>query len=372
MKKALSLFFMAALLFCQSESCWGRMQPDIRQGHYYYGPDDTYQHMSVKKGLQFLVTHTLSPQHLVKAIVSHFYSVDKPKQPDAPEILNPTQMVPAGTSINPKIVWIGHASFLIQVDGFNILTDPIFGDVKVGPFTITRRMIKPGILFKNLPHIDAIVISHNHSDHVDTQTLSALAKEYDPIIYVPEGNKALFEGMGFSHIVENTWWEQNQLSGKHGGITITCLPARHWSIRFSLTSYRKSLWTSWMISAHNMHIYFAGDTGYGPHFKEIAEDFSSIDIALMPVAPTQEEEGKNIHKEYHVDAREAVDAFIDLGAHCFIPMHYGTFFGKDHSIFPLKVLNDSWKKQQRVLDNKTLLIARCGQEYDLMDIFNKS
>jgi L-ascorbate metabolism protein UlaG (beta-lactamase superfamily) len=368
MKKTLLLSLIAVLSCFRADNLSAHMQPDIRNGRYYYSPEDTYQHINLKGALFFLVNHSISPHRWVKGIVSLFHSSDKDqKELDANQLLNPTQMVPAAESIQPKIVWIGHASFLIQVNGFNILTDPIFGDVKAGPFTITRRGIKPGIEFKDLPHIDAIVISHNHPDHTDTSALKALGKKYDPVVYVPEGNKAFFESLGFSHVVENTWWEHNQLAKNDRTITITCLPARHWSIRFSLSSYRKSLWTSWMISTNNKNIYFAGDTGYGPHFKEIATVFPSIDAAMMPIGPTDEREGENKHKEYHVDAREAVDAFIDLNARCFIPMHYGTFFGKDHLAFPIKVLNDSWKKQP-ALANKTLLVARCGQEYDLVGI----
>ena len=119
-----------------------------------------------------------------------------------------------------------------------------------------------------------------------------------------------------------------------------------------------------MISTpENGTIYFAGDTAYGKHFKEIAQEFPSIDLALMPIGPTCD--GENLHKHSHVDAKEALDAFIDLGAHCFVPMHYATFGGHDHFKNPVEKLPAYWQEKQDVLKNKNLLFARCGQEYKI-------
>jgi len=343
----------------------GHMQPVIdEQGCYHYDEHDTYKHVDLSKALRILATKILAPQKLIKGLVSRFYSSEKKVKIDAVALLNPTQTVPAASSIEPKIIWVGHATFLIQMDGFNILTDPIFGSVKVGPFTLTERVIPAGIKFEDLPHIDAIVISHNHSDHTDTTTLKALAKKYQPKVFVPEGNKSLFEGMGFKRVIEHGWWEKMTFMKNDRSLTISCLPAYHWSIRFSLGGYRKSLWSSWMISTENNHIYFAGDTAYGKHFKEIADKFPSIDVALMPIGPTCE--GENRHKLYHIDATEAVDSFIDLNAHCFVPMHYGTFWlGEEHFIYPLQRLHAYWQEKAAAMHDKKLLVARCGEQYTL-------
>ncbi len=346
-----------ALIFCQTGSLLSHMKPIKKDGRYYYSSDDTYNHISFFRLLGQL---SISPSKWKDKIKSWFNFSKKTNK--AYELLNPTQTIPKKESDNLEITWIGHASFLIQIDGFNILTDPIFGDTKAGPITISSRAIAPGIKLEDLPHIDAIVISHNHSDHTDTNALKALGKKYDPTVYVPEGNKELFTSFGFSRVVESTWWEKGQLSKGDKNITFTCLPAYHWSIRFSLSSYRRSLCASWMISTSNKNIYFAGDTAQGPHFKEIAADFPSIDIALMPIGPTCE--GENKHKVYHIDAREAVDAFIDLNASCFIPMHYGTFFSEKEMLeYPISVLRAYWEEKETALDNKTLLFARCGQSY---------
>jgi L-ascorbate metabolism protein UlaG (beta-lactamase superfamily) len=362
-KKTLLIAGVAGLFLSQA-ALVADMQPvRDKKGCYYYSDEDTHVHIDLKKALSTLVSKILAPQKLIKGLVSKFYSSEKKEKLDPIGLLKPTQTVPAAFSIKPKITWIGHATFLIQMDGFNILTDPIFGSVKVGPFTLTERVMPAGIKFEDLPRIDAVVISHDHSDHTDTTTLMALAKKHQPIVFVPEGNKSLFESMGLKHVVENSWWDESMLTKEGRSLTITCLPAYHWSCRFSLGSYRKSLWSSWMIGTQDTHIYFAGDTAYGKHFKEVAAKFPSIDIALMPIAPTCES-GENKHKLYHVDALEAVDAFIDLNAKCFVPMHYGTFFlGTDTLIHPINRLHAYWQEKLAEGTDKKLLMARCGEEF---------
>jgi L-ascorbate metabolism protein UlaG (beta-lactamase superfamily) len=291
-----------------------------------------------------------------------FYSSEIKSDPVA--LLNPTTCIPDATSKQLKITWTGHSMFLIQINDFNILTDPIMHDVMVGPLVLTKRGMAAGIRFEDLPRIDAILISHDHSDHMDTNTLTALNEKYKPMILVPTGNGHHVKAMGFAdeRIIERNWWEDYTLQQDDRSMTITCLPAFHWSARFSLSSYREALWSGWMISADNKNIYFAGDTAYGPHFKQIAQKFPSIDVALMPIGPTHE--GENKHKHSHVDAPEAVQAFIDLGARIFIPMHYGTFFiGKETVEHPVRRLHESW--QQAQLDQSALLFARCGVQYDI-------
>lgn len=360
MKKTLLKYCAMLIITVHLGEASAYMQPLKKDGCYYYSESETHVHIDLKRALKLLVSKMLSPSLWIKKITALFYTSEPGSNPVT--FLSPIQTVPELYSTEPKITWIGHATFLIQINGFNILTDPIFGDVKAGPFALTRRGMPAGIQLEDLPPIDAIVISHNHSDHMDTDALTELNKRYRPIVFVPEGNGTFLEAMGYEHIVENTWWDDCKVTKGARTLTITCLPAYHWSIRFSLSSYRQSLWSGWMVSSADTSIYFAGDTAYGPHFKEIAQRFPSIDIALMPIGPT--EEGENTHKHCHVDALEAVDAFIDLNACCFIPMHYGTFFvGKNTLEIPVQRLHEYWKQRQDILHSKTLLFARCGEQY---------
>jgi L-ascorbate metabolism protein UlaG (beta-lactamase superfamily) len=379
MSYKITMALIAILGVCLPQAALSsRMQPLKKEGRYYYDEHDTHIHITPNKAFRYLWRKLVASEKLLKKATSYFYStekVEKKEEIDPIALFKPIQTVPAASSIDPIITWVGHASFLIQINGFNILTDPIFGPQKMGPITLQKRNMPAGIALKDLPRIDAIVISHNHPDHTDAETLMYLAEKYQPTVYVPEANKALVQSMGFKKVVENKWWEKNEFFKDGRSIAITCLPARHWSIRFSLTGERKALWSSWMITSSQAPywqsqeetknpyaIYFAGDTAYGKHFKEIAAEFSSIDVALVPIAPTGP--GKNKHKESHVDALEAVDAFIDLNAHCFVPMHYATFFSnKTHIRYPLDRLNAYWQEKQPALEGKKLLVARCGQQY---------
>jgi L-ascorbate metabolism protein UlaG (beta-lactamase superfamily) len=260
-------------------------------------------------------------------------------------------------SLEPIITWIGHSTFLIQIGNINILTDPIFGQ----PSILFPRILPPGIAFENLPHIDLVLISHNHLDHMDARTLRDLKyKNPELAVWVPRGDKRWFDTRGFIDAREYMWWDQDTFSNPAGSaVTCSFLPSSHWSQR-GLFDKNKSLWGSWMIQAHGHTIYFAGDTAYNSHFLQIADEFPSIDTALMPIGPCEPEPWMRFT---HLSAQEAGKAFVDLNAQHFIPMHWGTFpLGDSDFERPIWSLRDWWNKQGIITRMKKLHLPKVGQQ----------
>lgn len=260
-------------------------------------------------------------------------------------------------SIAPVITWIGHSTFLIQIAGLNILTDPIFGDAT----SLFPRILKPGLELAQLPPIDYVIISHNHLDHMDAPALFVLKEHHSQCTYlVPLGDKKWFDERGFTNVYEYTWWQDDSFAvNQFGKIKFTFLPAFHWSQR-GLFDKNRSLWGSWMIEVAGKRIYFAGDTAYAHHFKAIGQEFDRIDCAIMPIGPCEPHKWMKLS---HVGASEAYQGFLDLGAVHFIPMHWGTFyFGTDTFDTSLKELESVWSqsKDDQQLQKK-LHIMRVGQ-----------
>ena len=219
---------------------------------------------------------------------------------------------------NPTITWLGHATFLCQIGGYNIITDPVFGEIS----RFYPRMIPSPTTHTPLPKIDIILISHNHHDHLDEKSLKELKKQ-DPMFFVPHGDKAWFDKRGFSRVTEYSWWDQQILPAKNNAepVTIQFLPAHHWSGR-GLLSINRSLWGSWLISNQEQSIYFGGDTAFSKHFKIIGDAIKKIDIAILPIGPCEPYRGMI---DSHIDPAQSIQAFKDLNATHFIPMHWGTF-----------------------------------------------
>ncbi len=257
---------------------------------------------------------------------------------------------PIEKSDDLTMTWIGHSTFLIQVAGVNILTDPVFGHL---PFF--RRQVKPGISLQKVPNIDYVLLSHNHRDHMDAAALSYFKDHPECTFLVPLGDKKWFIKRGFKKVKEYTWWERELF----GDVEFTFLPALHWSQR-SLRDFNTSLWGSWMIQVKDHSIYFAGDTSYAGHFSAIAKEFPRITHTIMPIGPC---EPRKWMAASHLSAEEAGQAFLDLNAEKFIPMHWGTFnFGSDRHEAPYERILSWWHKQ-KVVEEKELLVLKVGQRY---------
>lgn len=243
---------------------------------------------------------------------------------------------------NPRITWIGHSTFLIQFPTYNILTDPVFNDLTL----LFKRIQNPGIAREQLPRIDAVIISHNHRDHMEQETLQYLAQQFPACtFFVPQGDKYWFDRWKIDNVIELSWWDARTVkteSKTDQELRLMFLPAHHWSQR-SLFDYNRSLWGSWMIEHGDVRLYFAGDTAYAQHFEAIAKEFTGIDCALMPIGPCEPNQWM---KSSHMNAEEAGRGFLELGARTFIPMHWGTFkFGLDRPMLPLERIMHWWEQE---------------------------
>ncbi len=212
-----------------------------------------------------------------------------------------------------SITFINHATVLIQLDGVNILTDPTYNH-SVG--LIAPRMQKPGIPFDQLPQIDLLLISHNDYDHLSLRTLRRLRRRHQSPVCVPSGDGKYVLKSGLTNIMEMNWWDSCGVAG----VTVHCVPAKHKSSR-TLFQRKKKLCCGYVVERGGKTVYFAGDTGFGGHFREIGERHKLI-VALLPIGAYKP---VNWLRETHLDPGTAMAAFLDLKADMFVPIHWGTF-----------------------------------------------
>ncbi|MFS1300451.1 MBL fold metallo-hydrolase [Streptosporangium longisporum] len=218
---------------------------------------------------------------------------------------------PAGT--DAVVTWVGHATYVVQIGGLTVLTDPVWARKIPG---VRPRLTPPGVAWADLPRIDAVVISHNHYDHLDAPTVRRLPR--DTPVLVPAGLRSWFTRRGFRDVTELDWWE----SARIGGVRFDFVPSHHWSRR-SVWDTCRTLWGGWVIACDDRTIYFAGDTAYGERFAQIGARYpDGIDLALMPVGAF---EPRWFMKAAHVDPEQAVRACADVGARRMATMHWGTF-----------------------------------------------
>ena len=217
------------------------------------------------------------------------------------------------------ITFVNHATFLIQFPGYNILTDPVWSN-RVSPYSWLgpKRYREPGIPLEDLPPIDLILLSHNHYDHLDVQTLRNLNHKFSPKVLVSMGNKDLIQSLGIVDVEEMDWWEDQKVNDH---IKITFTPAQHFSARGLWDRYR-TLWGSFYIQHTNQDVYFGADSGYASHFKDIRNRLVAPDIAILGIGAYDPEW---FMSPIHMNPAEAVQAHLDLEARTSIAMHYGTF-----------------------------------------------
>lgn len=218
-----------------------------------------------------------------------------------------------------RVTFINHATTLVQLDGVNVLTDPIYSD-RCSPvsFAGPKRVRPPGIRFEDLPRIDAVVISHNHYDHLDVATLKRVADTWPNVsIFVGLGVKAFLDKQRLPNVVELDWFGSQPLKG----IEVMSVPNRHFSNR-GIGDGDATLWTAWAFRGSQGYAYFAGDTAYGSHFKQVKEKLGAPRVAILPIGAFKPEWFMG---PVHMTPKEAVTAARDLEAGISVPMHYGTF-----------------------------------------------
>ena len=217
-----------------------------------------------------------------------------------------------------RLTWFGHSAFLLEISGKVILIDPMLGE-RAAPFSWTgpkRYSDQLPISIEKLPEIDAIILSHDHYDHLDYESIINLkdkTKKFYTALGV--GNHLVKWGVDPGLIEEMNWWDETALED----LNLVCAPARHFSGR-SLFDRNATLWCSWIITSDSTNIYFSGDGGYGPHFKEIGKRYGPFDISMMECGQYNEQ-----WQAIHMMPEETVQAAIDVNSKLLLPIHWGAF-----------------------------------------------
>lgn len=257
-----------------------------------------------------------------------------------------------------SVTFVNHCTFLIQVCGLNILTDPIWSE-RASPFSWAgpKRQRQPGLRFEDLPPIHIVLVSHDHYDHMDAPTLNRLNKAHQPKFFVPLDTASTLRQEAITDCMELNWWQSVELSP---GIKLWLVPGRHFSGRWAI-DHNDTLWGGFVLETTVGKIYFAGDTGFGPHFKEVRQKFGPMQLALLPIGAYKP---RHLMETYHLSPTEAVDAHLILQAKTSIASHFGTFaMADDGQEEPVTELEKSLLKQS-VPKHDFLALAQ-GQTVDL-------
>lgn len=226
----------------------------------------------------------------------------------------PSEVAPGACAIT----FVNHCTFLLQWAGLRVLTDPVFSN-RASPVAWAgpKRVTRPGLTIDALPPVDVVLVSHNHYDHLDAASLRAIVRRDQPLLITPLGNARVLRRLGASRVEELDWWQH----ATHASLDVQATPAQHWSNRMGVRR-NTALWGGFWLRVDGWAVYFAADTGYGPHFQAIAERCGVPDVSLLPIGAY---EPRRIMRDQHMDPAEAVRAHLDLRSRLSIATHFGTF-----------------------------------------------
>ena len=224
---------------------------------------------------------------------------------------------PSALERDPAVTWIGHASFYVRMDDAGFLIDPVYSE-RASPFAFAgpRRLVPPGVPLEALPRLDFVLLSHDHYDHTDLPTIRRLVARGVPFV-VPTGVAGLVTQAGGRVAAELGWWQDRTVAG----LTVTCVPARHFSGR-GLTDRNRRLWAGFVVAGKARCLYHSGDTALFDGFAEIGRRVGPIDLACLPIGAY---EPRAIMGPIHLNPEEAVRAALELDARAAVGMHFGTF-----------------------------------------------
>ncbi len=238
------------------------------------------------------------------------------------------------------VTWIGHATFLLQTSGANLLFDPVFSE-RASPVAWAgpKRVHPPGVAFADLPPIHAVLVSHDHYDHCDLPSLRALARAHDPVFITPLRHTDLLHQAGAKRLIELDWWQSHALAVD---LRITLTPSKHWSNRFGSPRNHR-LWGGFAVEHGEKCVWYVSDSGYDAEiFREVRRRCGPPDLALVPIGAY---EPRWFMEPMHMNPAEAVQLHLEVGARLSLAMHWGTFQltdeGRDEPVAALAAARDA-------------------------------
>jgi len=301
------------------------------------------------------------PIHRFRHFLKWKFSPPEACDEDLPEELkNPDDLVPVvpdheaiqdPDKSSIQVTWIGHASFLVQIAGRNLLFDPVLGEHCAPlPFPSLKRRNPAALGLKTLPRIDQLFLSHNHYDHLEKSTVKTLGANIPT--HVPQGLAGWLGGLGVHECHEYGWWDGKSVKG----LRISCVPSQHFSAR-GPHDRNRTLWCGWVIELEGTRFYFVGDTGYAPLFTDIRKRLGAMVVSIIPIGAYRP---RWFMKPVHVDPREALQIRLDVESRFSIASHWGTFKLTDEPLEEPPILLRK-AMLERKIDEERFRIPRVGE-----------